>query len=269
MHSTRIFPLELEEIIINLLAEDDDAHSALKVCSLVCRAFLPICRKHIFASIVLNDPYSPPPYPTTHALERLLSDRPEIANYIRKLDYNIRVADFTSTSIQDSLKRIFRLESLMVWHHSMRKLDWSNNPIRPTLLHLLHLPTLTHFKLSGFKNFVVSDLIPCINLKHLDIGRYTYVATEPTFPATAPKHPIRPNEFTAGIGTAMTIMKLCTARCLDGQSLVDLRSLSKITVLVENPYDSEAVQELFRRCETLIDVNISCKSYLCCDLQDF
>ena len=66
MHS--IFPLEIEETVLNLLAdEDDQGHSALKTCSLVCQAFLPICRKHIFGSIVLND------Y-TIRTLERLLHD---------------------------------------------------------------------------------------------------------------------------------------------------------------------------------------------------
>ena len=36
-----IFPLEIEEMILDLLAEDE-GHSALKACSLVCQAFLPL-----------------------------------------------------------------------------------------------------------------------------------------------------------------------------------------------------------------------------------
>ena len=41
------------------------------------------------------------------------------------------------------------------------------------LLYLLHLPTLTHFKVTVINDFVVLDLIPFINLKYLDIGIYT------------------------------------------------------------------------------------------------
>ena len=76
-------PLEIKETILELLAEDDEGHLALKTCSLVCQAFLPICRKHIFDSIVLNQPFdhnakSPPTSPS-HAFERLLRETPEIA----------------------------------------------------------------------------------------------------------------------------------------------------------------------------------------------
>ena len=173
------FPLEIEETILDLLAKDDKDHLALKTCSLVCQAFLPICRKHIFESIVLNrhddDDYDWISLPTSpsHAFERLLRETPEIADYIRKLDYNILTADLTSSSIQESLRRISRLEFLSIRHHDHHwsgnsGLNWRNNPIRPTLLHLLHLPTLTHFKMTGMNDFVVSDFIPCVNLKYYE-----------------------------------------------------------------------------------------------------
>ena len=97
------FPLEIEETILDVLAKDDKDRLALKTCSLVCQAFLPICRKHIFESIVLNrhddDDYDWISLPTSpsHAFERLLRETPEIADYIRKLDYNILTADLTSS----------------------------------------------------------------------------------------------------------------------------------------------------------------------------
>ena len=252
-----MFPLEIEEEILDLLAEDDEGHSALKTCSLVCQAFLPICRKHIFGSIVLNGRDVIPP-PTTHAFERLLREAPEIADYIRKLDYTIQIADLNSASIQESLNRISRLEFLTVRYHSIPRLDWRFNPIRPALLRLLHLPTLTHFKVAGINNFVVSDLTSCVNLKYLDISVLTRGATENTFPAALPEQSIQLNEFVAGIGTA-AIMKLCTARRPDGQPIIDFGSLLKINVIFQNPNESEAAQELFRRCHVLTNAHISCK----------
>jgi hypothetical protein len=260
MPSTPILPFETEQTIIDLLAEDDENHSALKTCSLVCKAFLHMCRKHIFASIILDNPNAVHPSPTTHALAVLLSERPEIADYVLKLEFNFRVGDLISPSIQESLKRISRLAFLTVRHHNTfyrPKFDWSDNPIRSTLLHLLHLPTLTHFRLFGVKNFVVSDLIHCLNLKYLNIGLWTTGATETTFPAALPDHPIQPNEIVAGTGAAPTIMKLCTTRRPDGQSLIDFRSLSKITMVLDESNDGQASQELFRRCNALTDVHIS------------
>ena len=248
------FPLDIEENILNILAEDDEGHSELKICSLVCQAFLPICRKHIFESIVLND-YNLARSPTTLAFERLLRETPEIADYIRKLDYSIRKTDLTSPSIQESLKRINRLEFLTF--QNWESVNWSNNPIRPALLHLLHLPTLTHFKATNIKDFFVSDLIPCVNLKCLEIGINTSASAENTFPATLP-HPIQLDELVAEFGSSTTIMKLCTTRP-DGQPIVDFGSLSKITVDIEEPNDGEASQELFRRCHVLTYVHIYCK----------
>ena len=254
-----ILPLEIEEMILDLLSEDDEGYSALKTCSLVCKAFLHICRKHIFGSIVLDDYYNS--LPMTPAFEHLLRETPEIADYIRILDYNIRIEALTSPTIQESFKRISRLEFLTVNAPSSSgpRHYWSNSPIRPTLLHLLHLPTLTHFKVINMNDFVVSDLIPCVNLKYLDIGAYTTVAAENTFPAALPEHSIQPNEFIAGMRISAAIIKLCTARRPDGQLIIDFGSLSKITVTLELPNEGEASQELFRHCHALTNANISCK----------
>ena len=259
-----ILPLEIEEIILNILGaaddEDDESHFALKTCSLVCQAFLPICRKHIFGKVVLNDQVGSSH--NTHAFERLLRETPEIADHIRKLHYINGIADLPRPSIQESLKRISKLKFLTVWqHHTIRRLGWSNNPIRPALLQLLHLPTLTHFQVTRVRDFVVSDLIPCVNLKYLNIGNFTTVAAENlnTFPATLPEYSIQLNEFVPRARTSTAIMKLCTAQRPDGQPIIDFGSLSKITVSFEKPNEGEASQELFRRCHSLTNVSISCK----------
>ena len=253
-----IFPLEIEEIILDLLAEDDKGHSVLKTCSLVCQAFLPICRKYIFGSIFLNDPNAISPH-TTRAFERLLHESPEIADYIRKLDYTILIADLTSL-IQESLKRISRLELLSVRYHYLPGLDWSNNPIRPALLHLLHLPTLTHLTMSIIDDFVITDLIACVNLKYLQIAHHMSVAAKNTFPVALPKNSIQLEEFDAGIRSNTVIMELCTARRPDGQPVIDFGSVSKITAVTGQPEygEPETSQMLFSCCHGLTDVNITC-----------
>ena len=253
-----IFPLEIQEIILDLLAEDDEDHLALKMCSLVCQAFLPICRKHIFGNIrVAHDDLNLTSSPTTDSFERLLRETPEIAGYIRKLDLSILNSDLTRP-LQESLKRISRLEFFTLRDD---RLDRQYNPIRPVLLHLLHLPTLTRFKVYDIGIFAVSDLIPCVNLKYLEItGGYRATPAEDTFPSALPEHAIQLNEFVAGYGaSAAAIMKLCTARRPDGQPIIDFGSLSKIMVAFVKLDKSRALQELFRHCEVLTNVKMSCK----------
>ena len=256
--ATSILPLEIDEIIIAFLAEDDAKHSAVKACSLVCQAFLPLCRKHIFPSIVLNRPRSQSL--TTRQLEQLLSRSPEIADYIWKLDYTIVIDDLASLLIQECLKRINRLQSLAIqW---TLKLDWSSD-LWPSLLHLLHLPTLFHFKITEIDKFVASDLVPCINLKTLEIGCYmnlTATATD-TFLPTLPDCSIQLNEFISGTRNATAIIDICTAQRPNGQPVIHFGSLAKISVVIENDRDIKASQELFRHCEQLADVHISCKTY--------
>ena len=232
-----------------------------------------MCRKHIFKNIILNhhDPWhnAMSPTGTSLAFERLLRESPEIADYIRKLDYTILIADLTN-SIQESLKQISRLEFLSVRYHYLPGLDWSNNPIHPALLHLLRLPTFTHFKMVGINNFVVSDLIPCVNLEQLDISICMTVSAEMTFHLALPERSIQLHKFVSGTQTSATIMKLCSARRSDGQPIIDFGSLSKITVTLDDHNGGEALQELFRLCHALTNAHILlCKWYLQRDLKDF
>ena len=167
-----------------------------------------------------------------------------------------------NTFIQESFKRISRLEILRVHPRIAPRLDWSSNPIRPLLLHLLHLPTLTQFIVEDFDDFVVSDLIPCVNLKYLDIGFLTTVAAKNIFPATLPKHSIQLDEFVAQIEAPTTInsiMNLCTTQRPDGQPIIDFGSLSKIKVDIRYAIEGEASQDLFRHCHALTHVQITCK----------
>ena len=99
-----IFPFEIEEQILHLL---DKGHSALKTFSLLSAKhfFLTYMQETYLWSITLVG--------STHAFERLLRETPEIADYIRKLDYSFQTEGtegLTSPSIQEALKRISRRE---------------------------------------------------------------------------------------------------------------------------------------------------------------
>lgn len=265
MSSARIFPLEIEELIIDVLADDED-RSPLMTCSLVCQAYLAACRKRLFASIALNgnpDLNTTPVSLITAVFEQLLAARPEIAGYIRNLDYSIRPADLTNSTIQNSLKQISRLESLTFSYYHRPAFDWSNHPARPAFLHLLHLPTLTRLNVFAINNFAVSDLVLCVNLKRLDIGRHTSAVNTANFPVeNLPTQPVQLHEFTAEVVATTAIIELSTARRPDGKPVVDFGSLSKITIVIERRLEDHVIQELFKRCVSLTDVNLSCKPIL-------
>ena len=108
-------------------------------------------------------------------------------------------------------------------------------------------------------NFVVSDLIPCVNLKYLDIGEYMTVVPETTFHAALQEQSIQLNEFLVGARSPTAVMKLCTARRPDGKPIIDFGFLSKVTVTLERADEDEASKELFRHCHVLTNVDITCK----------
>ena len=110
---------------------------------------------------------------------------------------------------------------------------------------------------TGIKDFIISDLIPCVNLKHLEIGNMT-MAAQNNFPPILPAHLIQLNEFVARYGcSGPAIMKLCTVRRPDGQPIIDFGSLSKITLCID--YQNEVSQELFGLFHALTNVDIACK----------
>ena len=204
---------------------------------------------------MLNPGKHATPPSTTPTLERLLSTTPEIARCIRKLDYNIAVRDFTSPLIQECLKKISGLQYLSVHHFCRQALDWSRNPLRPVLLYLLHLPTLTHLQLFALENFVLSDLLPCTNLKKLEIERLTAVDwVDNTFSSAFRDHSVQLNHLSVRSRCSEAVIKMCRAQRPDGRALFDFSFLTNISVALNKTNDIEALQELFERCGHLISV---------------
>ncbi|KAI0778585.1 hypothetical protein BD413DRAFT_609176 [Trametes elegans] len=69
-------PLELSDYIIDFLHQDA---STLSACSLVCRAWTPAARYHLFRTVLLqNEAY-------TASFHRLLATSPELGSYVRDL----------------------------------------------------------------------------------------------------------------------------------------------------------------------------------------
>ncbi|KAF8968097.1 hypothetical protein BDZ97DRAFT_1800857 [Flammula alnicola] len=155
-------PLDVVGVIFDILAYDDENFISLKACSLTCQAFLPLCRKYIFASINIDD--------RADMLWKLTTTL-EIADCVRELHFGIRNGDtWHLIDLPDILKRLTRMSSLTLFYCNAGNLDWKSIPtqMENSLLCLLHLPTLTSLKLCSIENFPISALMLCTHLRHFN-----------------------------------------------------------------------------------------------------
>jgi len=250
-----VIPLDVYGLIIDSLAEDDEELTTMRACSLVSRAFLPLSRKHIFASVDINNPGSTSPRINTfvHLIER----NPEIGEYVRKFDYCIATHDHTFP-IPRTLSKLTRLKSLTLCYHRENTLVWRTDcPIHSALLHLMQLPTLSHLKLRWIKNFPVSDLIHSSSLKHLDI-EYTEFAQEDVVPPTTPlpRTSVFLRKYSVGV-RSRSIQKLVEAKRPDGLPVVDFTELTKVTANFDDQEDINGIQPIFVQAEQLKEIDLT------------
>ncbi|KAF8202446.1 hypothetical protein BJ912DRAFT_944855 [Pholiota molesta] len=229
-------PLEITEKIISTLADDDPRLVSTKACALVCHEFNRLCRKHIFASIYLND------------------KQPQIGGYIRNLTYAIHPDDVNDVSLVQTFKKITRLKFLCIRLSPGFNLSWINNPLRPALLHLLHLPTLLHFRLYQVNDFLVSDLAPCINLEHFEFSNITVFEANDISVSNPPDSSIRLRQISARIEGPV--------QCADGTPFLDFNSLASLSVNVLTSPDVEASRTLFSQCKNLTDADICAEEWI-------
>ena len=262
-------PLELVERIIDDVVEYDnnyiDKFSSIKACALVCHCFLPLCRKYIFASVILDTRAAPlRRTPTSDKLNHLLSNSPHLAVYIRKLYYCVEEREFAAERfpwLSSMFKKLVKLQKLSIsyyWRPSGR-LDWMSSSGRNVLLPLLHLPTLTSISLSSIRNFSLADLASCVNLKKLQIQ--SLVCSTPdgvgNFSEALSPSPVMLEWLTIDEGNVKPVQQLCHARRPDGKPIIDFSSLKKIK--------SEDVRlcsmtELFGMCSNLQKISLNSMS---------
>ena len=251
-------PLEVLERIIDDVAADYPNSPSIKACALVCRSFLPLCRKHIFASVTLNSPviFIRFTSSTSDLFNRLLSNSPHLAVYIRNLVYYVNKKEFVTERLSWLLplfKKLVKLQKLSFSHASGRNPDWMSSSARKVLLPLLQLPTLTSIRLSAFWNFPLEDLAGCVNLKELEIGWLECSNGVGEFLESLPITPAILERLAINDGNTKPVQQLCHARRPDGKPVIDLSLLREITANVTR---LNSMEELFGICRNLRKINI-------------
>ncbi|KDR67720.1 hypothetical protein GALMADRAFT_146994 [Galerina marginata CBS 339.88] len=215
--SNPTLPLEIVETVIDILAQDDQFDSR----------------------------------PTTAVFARLLSTTPKISDYIRKIHCHISSEAFDNPALPGILKQINKLESLSInWPGSLRQ--WSDNPLRSAMLHLLHLPTLIYLWLQDITDFVVSDLIPCSNLKVFDFCKIEAVELENPVASSVARRQVCLQRFSAWGRSSTTILKLCRSLGSSGKTIFDFSSISCISFFLYHPEELEATREFLNTAKNFV-----------------
>jgi hypothetical protein len=172
-------PSQLFEIIALIIDIIGDTN-LLKELALVSQSFHQICSKHLFATVELRN--ADPNYESNRIYDitsskkgfvKLLTSRPDVVKYIRKLTYSLRVDinnddHLLSPILSNFLSTISRLNCLTI---TGSMLDWNtlDSSLTSMFFHLMHLPTINHIDLSYIQNFPLSSLSPSVNLLRLDL----------------------------------------------------------------------------------------------------
>ena len=276
-HSTMssVLPSDIIAEIIDIIEENEDTN-LLKELALVSHSFLHMCSKHLFATVELQfTSITAPMYnepPSKKAFVKLLESRPNVVQYIRKLTYTVEDGSWEcndscpekdidseqdidsdnhllATILPNLLRTIPHLNCLSITggHSTWNELDSS---LSSAFLHLMHLPTMDHIRLSGIRNFPLSSLTPSVNLYRLDLSNMND-DDSPEIVQLDIMPKIRDFRTT---GSSQLVKRLLYAKTQDERpafSIVDLRRLLMTFTPVQGLENERNIQHLLQNAELL------------------
>ena len=255
-----VLPYDIAIQIIDVVGEAEN-RNLLERLALVSHSFREICSKYLFATVELRDSKRGTPS-SKKGFVKLVTSRPDVIRYIRKLTYNltrakcndVNVDHLVSPILSKFLPTISCLSSLEIigLHTSYSKRDWNrlNSSLRLSFLHLMRLPTINHIYLSNIQNFPVSSLASSVNLHRLDIRYLTDDSFDTVQSEMAPK--IR--EFHTSLSRATT--KLLHAKRQDGQPAFDFMDLRRLSISYTQSEDEQNIRYLLQNAKLLEELHL-------------
>ena len=249
-----VLPFDVLALIIDIVGENKDT-DLLKRLALVSHSFLQICSKHLFATVILRD--DNPEFHVASSKKgfvKLLRSRPEVVNYIRKLTYKVGFTYQLESKSEDDrilsnlLRTVSRLNYLKITGISSY-LDWKtlDSSLTSALLHLMHLPTISHINLSYIKNFPLSSLTSSVNLHQLDINHLRLDSAEIIVPLEMMPQ-IR--EFLVSESSQVTT-KLLHAKTQDGRPAFNFMDLRRFKFTISSNEDLQITRYLLQNARLL------------------
>ena len=247
-------PLDILLYIIDLLAggDDDEDVKSLRILSLACKSMVPLCRKHLFSDL----PLAFLPVNIRKRFNDLLSKNPDIACYVRNLNYRVGsrpIVDY-ELNILDILKKHSSLQSLSL---TSSGLGWNQFPelLQSSLVSLIQLPTVAHLDICNLKGFPVTALSCCSNLIDLRLGSLEFSpdANQVILRSKIPT----PLSLYIRTDTYDLVILMNSASLHAGGPIVDLSSLKRADFEVESRDDLAQACELIRATTKLEYLNIN------------
>jgi hypothetical protein len=262
-----VLPFDIIAQIIDIVGDNKDT-DLLKELALVSHSFHQICSKHLFTTVELHDAL--PDYDIASSKRgfiKLLTSRPDIVKYIRKLTYNVRHNYHSRFNTDDHLlspilpnflRTISRLNSLTIVGST---LDWNalDSSLASAFHHLMHLPTVNHIDLSFIRNFPVSSLTTSVNLLWLDIRYLSFDGLEEDdSPEIIVQSEMMPKirELHISESTLLT-PKLLHAKRQDGQPAFNFMDLRRLSMSFTRFEDEQNIRYLLQNAELLEKLHLS------------
>jgi hypothetical protein len=247
MESRTTLPLDILLYIIDLLASGDyEDIKSLQILSQACKSMVPLCRKHLFSSLHLRSRLD------SECFSDLLSKNPDIARYVRSLNYAvynsiyaIQVYDH-ELNIFDMLKEHSSLQSIKLRSPTGFILDWSSFPesIRSFLVSLIQLPTVTHLDIQSFKGFPATALSRCSNLIDLRLAKLQTAPPEVNQIISRSKIPSPVSLYTEAYDGLAVLLNSASLHA--GGPIVDFSRLQKASLCVDCPGHIGHIGELIK-----------------------
>jgi hypothetical protein len=259
-----VLPFDIIALIIDIVGENKDTNF-LREFALVSHSFLQICRKHLFATVELQDQLYVPKHDVAFPKKgfvKLLKNRPDMVKYIRNLTYKVSIHELRSPAcarfhrdhllspilLPNFLRTIPRLSCLKINGFT---LDWNrlNSSLTSAFLHLMHLPTINHIDLSFIQNFPLSSLTSSVNLYRLDICHMTY-GEDGSFEIVQSKMLPKIREFNTSESELLTT-KLFHAKRQDGRPAFNFMDLKRLSMSFTWSEDEQYVLQNAKLLEEL------------------
>ncbi|KAF8804779.1 hypothetical protein BYT27DRAFT_7340066 [Phlegmacium glaucopus] len=255
-------PFDVIEYIVDIYIEDLDNADYLqnvKALSLTGPLFLHLCRSHMFYSIDIIITNSSHYSDTTEAFGELLSTTPEIARYIRDLKIYIAEPNIKSTHFFSQVPQ--QLTALLSLRVSNSDLDWNlvSSSMQRSILDLMHLPTLRYLCVGRMENFLVSNLIPCSNLRRLFVRQFSTVSEDADADdGTASSLCHKPLQFRMfHLHTkSLQDLSLLEAKFSDGRPILDFTVMERLFINFDWPGAAVPLREIFKRSRELRDIHL-------------
>ncbi|KAF8149914.1 hypothetical protein B0H34DRAFT_167798 [Crassisporium funariophilum] len=259
-------PFDIIAVIVDTLGQEQNM-ATLKSLSLASSAFSPLCRKYIFATIVLEAPYAEPQRDIGRFVELFCTNESDVPNYVRTMVYRLTKFDLKTEYFTQSLpalmQKIVKVESLTIVSLGMGRRDWFEipHPLRQAFLQFMRLPTLTHFKIRKYLNFPLSNIISCTSLISLAVDRVHTLDGEPPVDVSSPP---RIQEYATGRGFSGRgffdrFYQMSNTKLANGSAALDFTGLKKLCTQFENDNDVSVIRQLLKatQCLEVLDLEVA------------